>query len=271
MRNHEIKNYHDFEYYNELANAIRIMVGLLIFSICKQKTTLKRRIAVNFISRAVNSLNAIFSIWQLENYTDCYVLMRGIMDRLFHLHDLIENDKFQEFDDWSFLNQMNARNSVRSNQLIKEKVDINFFKDSEDHKVRYERLSKNKPQYSRPKPEAVAKSMGLDFMYKFGYDFASSLVHPLSNDGWEDFIILTGIGNKNEIPDHRNVLNNSILSTLVLINTSMDCMDLKWRNIVLDFFEHSRDALNEVSTNYKLSFVKISKLGPETILCQENA
>ena len=54
-------------------------------------------------------------------------------------------------------------------------------------------LSKNLPVWQRPKAEEVAKQLNMRFLYRFGYDFGSTHVHPMANDGQQDFFTITKV------------------------------------------------------------------------------
>lgn len=242
-----------------------------MFSIQRHELTTRRIIIRNFMAKSIASLQGIFVLWDIKNYQDCYVLMRVIIDRLFHLHDLIENNRFQEFDDWSFHQQFCSRNRTRSDRDHNHKIIKEKFEATEMEKERFNRIQKNKPTYKRPNPEKSAKALGLDFLYKYGYDSASTLVHPMANDGFEDMRILTGLYPDTEILDHGNVINNSILSTILLHNHAMRGLDFEWKREIVEFMDSCMDFIKNGKKDYQIKFMALSSLPPETILCRENS
>jgi len=269
MRKHELKEYMQPSEYKEFIETLYAVVGLMLFSITRLGSDIKRIIIRNFIARSIISLKGIICLWEIKNYHDCYVLLRGIAERFFHLHDLIVNDRFEDFDDWSFFNQFTYRNNIRSDKVFSKKIISEFYKETDEVKKRYEKLSKNKPTYKRPNPEQTAKDLGLPFIYKFGYDHASSLVHPLSDDGWEDFITITGLGDLNSIPDHRVVLNNSILYVLILIQEAIEGLNVLWLSPIVDFMNDAMEFIKSGSKKYQFSFIRIGNIDNTKNLCIE--
>jgi hypothetical protein len=75
---------------------------------------------------------------------------------------------------------------------------------------RYDAISGKQARWRRPKAEDVAKRMNLGFLYRFGYDYASTHVHPLSGDGEADFTMLISAPHVVTVPD-ATVVRNSIL------------------------------------------------------------
>ena len=63
----------------------------------------KRDIIIrNFVARSITSLNGMIQLWQVEDYHDCWLLYRAILDRLFYLESLGRNNTFEDFDNWCF-------------------------------------------------------------------------------------------------------------------------------------------------------------------------
>lgn len=273
MIKHEVKDYLTVEEYKIFSQTLRVVTGLLMFSIQQHELTTKRTIIRNFMSKSIASLQGIFALWEIKNYQDCYVLLRVIADRLFHLHDLIENDSFEVFDDWAFYQQFCARNKTLSDQEFNKKIIKQTYEANKEQKARFKRLTEDKPSYKRPKPEKAAKSLGLDFVYDYGYDHASTLVHPMANDGFEDFVILTGLYPDVERPDHRSVLSNGSLYTFLVLNNSMlgSGLGFKWKKEVVEFMDSCMDFFKDGKTDYQVKFMALSSLPPETILCRENS
>jgi hypothetical protein len=113
--------------------------------------------------------------------------------------------------------------------------------------------------------------MNLDFLYKYGYDYASTLVHPMANDGVEDFLRLTELQGNSIYFDQRPVVSNSCLAVTLLIGEGLGASGLEWISPVIDFLYDFRDFLSDGSENYKMSFLKIGSLGPNAKLCRKPA
>lgn len=157
----EKREYQSIAFYDEFVKWYGAFGPYVAMSLCAADPTQKQTITRNYVSRAAISLHGVIALWQVSDYQDCWVTYRCLLDRLFHLHYLNRTDSFKVFDDWSFLQQYNARNAIRSSLLFKDRIDNNFFKDSETHKTRAKALSKNKPEWKRPFAETEARHMKL--------------------------------------------------------------------------------------------------------------
>ena len=191
MKKADSRDYPPFEAYKQWEKAFALFATAILFSLEGMTRNVQITTISNFIARAVIALKGVFQLWEIEDYQDCWVIYRCMLDRLFHLHDLITKDEFALFESWSFMQLYNARNKIRSDQSLKIKIDPKFFKDSPEDKQRYQDLLKCRPEWERPFAEEVAKHMKLEPLYKYGYDYASTLVHPMATDGEFDFVLLT--------------------------------------------------------------------------------
>ena len=99
--------------------------------------------------------------------------------------------------------------------------------------------------------------MGLDFLYTFGYDLASMHVHPMSNDGQQDYFTVTGIEPEVAFPTQIAVIHNSILITTLIAQTVFNYSSFRWRSILWDFLEHIRSAIDKGCKEYMVTSLKI--------------
>jgi len=162
----EKTEYHPLKFYEEYVAWYGAFAPYVGMCLCAADPSLKQSITCNFVSRAAVSLRGIIALWQVHDYQDCWVAYRCLLDRLFHLHFLNRTDSFKEFADWSFLQQYHARNAIRSSPLFKDKIDPDFFRDSEADKARAKALSEDPPEWTRPGAETEARDMNLEFLYK---------------------------------------------------------------------------------------------------------
>lgn len=268
MTNADTREYLPLEDYKHWEEALGLFIPLVLSSLAAIPQDAKITVIRNFIARARVSLQGVFQLWAIEDYQDCWVLHRCMLDRLFHLNDLLTSDAFEAFDDWSFLQLYNARNRVRSDARFKSKISQPFFRDNRENKQRYQALVRNKPKWERPFAEDVAKRMKLDFLYKYGFDFASTLVHPMSNDGEFDFVLLTGMGDKAEYPNQFVVIHNSCLVAFLILQEGLIQSGCLWRGIVNTCLDDFLKFLETGSDAYKSSLPKIIELGPHVNLCK---
>ena len=105
----------------------------------------------------------------------------------------------------------------------------------------------------------------MDFIYKFGYDMASMHVHPMANDGQQDFYSITKLKSDIDFPSQITVLNNSILIVTMLLQDSMDFAPLSWRSVLWDFIDDIRQFLSQGDLAYQNTFIKLSEIFPKKL------
>lgn len=254
-------NYRSLEEYGEAVHVLSLYGTCLLFDFAKHDLSVRDLIIRNFIARSIRSINGILVLWQYRDYHDCWMLHRCLMDRLFHLWDLVDNDAFEAFDDWSFKEQYEYNNAVRSDPERKHEA----LNPTQDQKGRYNALKGNPPQWQRPDAERVAKRHDLRPLYKYGYHYACMHVHPMSNDGDVDFLEITGLGMTT--PGHVEFMEKSITAVhnscgiaTVIIQEGLNASTLKWRSVVYDFLDHFRGFLADGGNQYQATFYKIGKM-----------
>lgn len=263
------KYYPSEKEYDEAIQTLIIYATVILFSFAEHSKEKRDIIIRNLIARGTATLKAIQTLWKLNQYQDAWILHRSLVDRLFHLMSLSDNDAFELFEQWSFIQQYEQRNRARSDPLFKDSLNPAMFRDTPAEKERYRQLKKLNPVWERPRPEAVARKRGVHFIYKYGYDYGSAQVHPLADDGDVDFRRLTGLNKYDEPIDQRVLLTNSCLTLILLIQEALNAGTLKWRAVVYNFLDDLMALLREGSKEYKTTFVKIGKLGEQRIdLCR---
>lgn len=114
-----------FEQYTQAAEALHVLSGILLYEFVRRDDapSLRDQIARNFIARADTLVEGIFRLWEIDDGADCWTLHRTLLDRLFHLHDINQNNQFEVFDDWSLKALYEAANRLRSDPALKGKTD----------------------------------------------------------------------------------------------------------------------------------------------------
>jgi len=107
--------------------------------------------------------------------------------------------------------------------------------------------------------------MDLSFLYKYGFDFASQHVHPMANDGQEDFFNITHLEPKPNFPNPTMVLSNSILAASLISQEALNASTLSWRRVVYDAVDGIRNFLRCASPEHLLPLVKVSNMFEEHI------
>ncbi|MBA7636055.1 MAG: hypothetical protein GH143_07725 [Calditrichaeota bacterium] len=267
MKRADNKFYLDIEQFEEGIETLRIFTVSVLFAFVKHSDDLKDLIIRNFIARGITILKGILALYKQGDFQNGWSLYRTLLDRLFHIESLSQTDEFQLFHDWCFVKQYEQRNKARSDPLLKSSLDRDFFKESPEEKARYQKLKKKGLDWKRPYPEDSARRLGLPFLYAHGYDYASMHVHPMSDDGFQDFLDLIGIDSNIEPVDQSALLNNACLVLTLLIQEGMNASNLKWVRVAYDFIDNFRELLNSGSTDYRVSFLKVSKLFELDHLC----
>jgi len=272
MPKFDADDYLPVEAYEEALGAFHAIAGILLFEFAREERGVRDTIIRNFIARADMIARAVFQLWNLQDYQDSWVLHRCLLDRLFHLWHLQQNDEFEVFEAWSFLEQYNAVNRVRSDPEFSGALKSKLFSLAPEQKKRARALTKNPTAWQRPKAEDAAKGLDMSFLYRFGYDFASTYVHPMANDGHQDFYTITKLEPAPDFPDHRSVLSNTLLVATMLVRQGLNASTLSWRALVHDFLDDLMRFLDTGAEDYKISFVKLGVMTEQGMrLCQPPA
>lgn len=254
--------------YEEALGALHSIIVILLFEFARDERAVREIIIRNFIARTDMLAQSVFTLWKTGDYHDCWVLHRCLLDRLFHLHHLNSANEFEAFEARSFWEQYNALNRIRSNPDFREALKSDMFQVTDSQKERAKALSTNKPTWTRPKAEVVAAQMHLEMFYLYGYDFASTHVHPMANDGFEDFYTITKLQPKPIFPDQRSVLSNTLLVATMVVQEGLNASHMSWRTLVYDFLDELRNFLDNGTTEYRVTFLKLGELFKQNIaLC----
>ncbi len=261
--------------YKEAIETIRAVGVLVLYSFAKYSLNTKDTIIRNFIARAIVSLKGILKLYEIKDYADCWVLYRSILDRWFYLRALGDEDSFELFKRWSDKQKYNSKNRMRSDPELKG----GFYKGYYNDMNKFREKVKEKINWKRPKAEKIAKKEDLAILYNYGYDYASMFVHPMADDGFEDFLRETNLAEeyfskkrntieKQNFYDKRVVLHDSILTVIMLIQDGLYYSNFQCRALLVNFLKDIMSLLETGSENYKISFVKIGKMAEQGIdLC----
>lgn len=260
--------YREVADYRMAIDAIYALCGMILFSFAKYDCKTKDIIIRNFVARTAITLKGMLALWDISDYQDAWVIHRALLDRMFHLRSIGDNDEFSKYDDWSFYEQYKAQNKVKSDPEFKHEAVGWVYTLTEAQKLKASFLSRNKPVWKRPKAEDVAKSMDMLFLYHYGYDYASTHVHPMANDGQQDFFTITKIEPVNQFPSNIVVLSNSILAATMILQDAINFSSFRWRKEVWDMLDELRLSLRSKDDSYMYTFIKLSELFQAERLCE---
>ncbi|MFA5056121.1 MAG: DUF5677 domain-containing protein [Dehalococcoidia bacterium] len=271
MPKFDAQHYLPVESYKEALETFHAVSAMILFEFARQEQEIRDSILCNFVARTDMMMKAIFHLWDMQDYQDCWILYRCLMDRFFHLSHLHEHNQFEVFEKWSFLEQYNSINKVRSDPWCEGAHKSKRFNFTLEQKKRAKALSKNPTSWQRPKAEEVAKRLDMRFLYDFGYDYASMHVHPMANDGLQDFFTITKLEPSPDFPEQRSVLSNTIVVGVMIVQEGLNASTPSWRAIVYDFLEYLLEFVNTGDTDYMISFLKLSKLFQEKVpFCEKS-
>ncbi len=259
------------EYWRAKSFLEKFSVYALHWLASESQKELKDQIIGNFIARGMVCLDSIFRLWQAGNFQDCWILHRTLIDRWVHLKHLADHDEFEEFDKWTLQRRFKEMDVALSDPEITEKLAPEVLEEQKIlHKEMRMRIKREVPStWSRPRAEDVAKQSNFLISYRLGYNPASSLVHPMSDDGKDDFARL--LGYKTEFNDDIPiVLHNSLPFLVLLIQTGLNSSNLKWRKFVFDFYEQIISNLESGTNDYILTYNKAFAYGPDFPWCTPN-
>jgi len=258
----------DMESLSEALETLKVYCGIILLSLAKYSQGLRDKIIGNFLARGMTCTESIFLVWGEGSEDDAWILHRSLLDRLFHLHNLVEQNSFLDFEEFSFLQMYKARQKLLSDKEMHDKVPAGLKQMQESQKARYKQLVGKTHTWRRPKAEDVAKSIDLSFLYTYGYDLASTKVHPMAQDGEIDFVRLTSPKNNQSLPD-ATVVRNSILVQSILIQEALNASSVQWRTIIYDFIEQLQKFLNDdKNLKFQETFYKIGNTWPAVDFCK---
>ena len=259
----------NYDEYNQIFKIIEGVTGFILFEFANNVGIKKNTIIRNFIARSFTSLKGVLNLWEVKAYQDCWSINRCMLDRLFHLHYLAQIDSYNDFEKWSFIKQYEALSKINSDREFKNKLGDEYIQNLKDNRIKYNKYKSENIKWTRPNAEEMAKDMNLDFLYKYGYDYASTHIHPMANDGEEDFYNFTSLKPRPNFPDQIVVIHNSILVMTLIIQEGLNTSDLLWRNIIYDTLESIRSSLNGLDKELIINYTKVAKMFYEKIpLCK---
>ena len=83
------------EHYLNAIKAFHAYAGMTLFAFARQECSLRDTMIRNLIARSSTMLNGIGQLWQIDDYQDCWILHRCLMDRLFPFGALGRNERIR--------------------------------------------------------------------------------------------------------------------------------------------------------------------------------
>lgn len=262
------EDYLPVESYVEAFGVFHAVSTMILFEFAREERTMRDLIVRNFLARTDMMVGAVLRLWEIQDYQDCWILTRCLLDRLFLLSHLQAHNEFELFDDWSFYEQYKLNNRVRSDPEFGVRAQTGSFDFTPEQKERMKRFEKDPPVWRRPKAEKEAERLDMRFLYRYGYDFGSTHVHAMANDGHQDFYTITKLEPVPAFPDQRSVLSNSLLFGTMMVQQGLNASTLSWRALIYNFLDDLRRLLDSGQKDYRRNFVKLGILFKDDVrLC----
>jgi len=103
--------------------------------------------------------------------------------------------------------------------------------------------------------------MDLTFLYRYGYDYASRYVHPMADDGLDDFQVITLLQPKPEsTAANIVVLQNSLLVASMVLQEALNASSFAWMKIVYNAIDGVRNFLFAAESEHLLQTAKVGEL-----------
>jgi hypothetical protein len=239
-------------------DALHIITGAVLFEFAREPRDIRDTILRNLVARAYRLVAAVFTLWGIEDYQDCWILHRCLLERWFHLVSLDQTDSFETFEAWSFLEQYKAVHRVASDSSVDTSRGDLFVPPTPSQKRRASQLFKSPPEWRRPTVEDVAKGADMRFLYTYGYSHASARVHPMADDGLQDFHIVTGLEPAPTFPDQSAVLTNTLLVDTMILQDAMNASTMSWIALVYDTLSDVREYLGSGQADFSRRLVDLA-------------
>ena len=230
--------------------------------------TSKNRIIENFVAAAITRLGSIFVLWEEGNYNDCWILHRALLERYMHLHRLVREDEFDEFQRWSTQRQFRDAESLL-------RVPYFFSDFAPDQLKGLQELAKAKrshmdrdPKSNWRRPKARDESSDNEWL-RTAYDFGSMKVHPMHDDGEDDFARLLLMENTDDTVKI-SLLHNSFVLFHLIIGEWLQASDVSWKFFVFLFFKGINEFLRSGSREYKDALEFALELDSDVDWCMDH-
>lgn len=264
-----MKQYRTVDEYKKMFESIYSVSGMVLFEFANYELEEHKNIILkNFLAKAVKIGESIFILSEKDNYHECQMLYRALIDRYFHILHLDDTNSYNDFYKWSFIKQWEHLNKANSYKDLNNP--LHNKKELKKHKEEYEKYKKENIIWHRPDNEKIAKKFKVKMLYDFGYDYASSHIHPMANDGERDYFSITKLEPRPPFCDCSVILNNTLFTLLLMFEQCLNSSSFIWRKILYDYLEYGIENLKSDCADFGISYVKIANMfGEETPLSKK--
>lgn len=243
---------------NQLVNKIEVIDKWLLLELSEKVETNKDIYLRNSIARSITLLKSIDLLYQQKAFNEGWILFRSLVDRLVHIYYLTDQDKFDSFEEWTYIEKYEYRNNIRSDEKFKRILKDPLFNIKKQESNKYRSLKRKNIEWRKPIPKNILYEKGLDFLYKYGYDYASKRTHPTSDDGEFEFYSLTGLEpNPYKNIEQQILINNSILVTTLIQQVIFNQLSFRFRGLVYSFLDEIRKEINNEPNDLEIKYYQL--------------
>ena len=127
-----------------------------------------------------------------------------------------------------------------------------------------------KSTWERPNAKKELSQKPLNVLYIGGYNFASTKVHPMADDGKDDFARLV-MQQPNPKAHSIEVVHNSFGIFLLILNEWFRSNEVLWRSFVEVFYTQMFDFLEKGSKEYQTTYSWAQQFGQDLPWCEPNS
>ena len=235
--------------------SFEVFTTTILYQIGNQLRGDKNTYVTNAIAKSQSLVNSIELTFNNELYNESWILFRCLLDRYLYLRYLEKNELHKTFKEWSYAKGYEYLQNAKSEESTDNLKNDPRFRFSKEQSMNYSVIKKQSNRFYKPDPKTEFKDEGLNFIYKLGYDYASMRVHPMFEDGDEEYYRITKVEPNPYIEfDHKELITNTYLVASMIIQESLNQIDLKTINVVYEYLEKLRE-----NSDYELAFYKVIK------------
>lgn len=222
--------------YEEIFNSFEQLVVFILTIFQTQNTvSVKDNIIRSLIAKSFSLYKSIYILVKNKQEAEAMSLYRILIERYFYLIHLNKTGSFQEFSDWSFIDTHEMRNKMRSCPDFNNNSLKNQLKDTQEDIKKYEKLKGEKNRWSEPKIECIAKESNNKYLYDFGYDLASTFIHPRATEGYLDELrIIEGVVDGEKL---EQIIHNSTVVFVGVFYQGISNTNVNWGKYILNYID----------------------------------
>lgn len=220
-------------------------------------TNSKSKTLYCFLNKALSFVNSIFILAHHNQFGETVIIYRCLIERLLLIKYIIENNSYDDFDNWSFVKNYEQKNTIRSFKKYNKNLSEDELKSSKEVTLKYQKLKKEKTNWKEPNLEKYAKQIGYGHLYHLGYNFGSSYVHSRADEGISDFDHKIKIKQKDDSRVNI-ILFNSLLILFSVLDECVSNTNLKHiskmnqYSIIIDNYFSNKELLELKNVEFDL-------------------